>query len=240
MPLIDVERRDRVAVLTLDDRRRRNAMSLAMAAEIGSALDELEVDDSVGAVVVTGRPPAFCSGADLGSLGGSDREAILGIYEGFLRIARSPLPSIAAVNGAAVGAGMNLVLVCDLCLAAPDARFDSRFLQLGIHPGGGHTWMLPRVAGRQTLSAMVLFGEVLDGEQAVARGLAWRCVAPDQLLDAACELAGRAARVRAELREATKRTLRDMPSIAAHGAAVERELGPQVESLVGLRQGHTD
>ena len=69
------------------------------------------------------------------------------IYEGFLRIGRSPLPTIAAVNGAAVGAGMNLALVCDVRIAATRARFDTRFLQLGLHPGGGHTWMFRRIAG---------------------------------------------------------------------------------------------
>ena len=193
MKFVHTEIHDRVAVLTLDDAARRNAMSLEMAGEVALTFDRLEGDPNVGAVVMTGRPPAFCSGADLGSLGKSDREAILGIYEGFLRVGRSPLPSIAAVNGPAVGAGMNLVLVCDLCLAAPTARFDSRFLQLGIHPGGGHTWMLPRVAGRQTLNAMVLFGEALDGEEAVRHGLAWRCVAQEALVAEAVALAARAA-----------------------------------------------
>lgn len=234
MNLIHTEIQNRVAILTLDDPARRNAMSLQMAGEITDVFDRLEGDPNVGAVVVTGRAPAFCSGADLGSLGSSDREAILGIYEGFLRVARSPLPSIAAVNGPAVGAGMNLVLVCDLCLAAPEARFDSRFLQLGIHPGGGHTWMLPRVAGRQTLSAMVLFGEVLDAEEAVRRGLAWKCVASESLVADAVGLAERAARVSAPLRAETKKTLREMPTITSHAEAVERELGPQLESLTNL------
>ncbi len=110
-------------------------------------MDGIEADPSVGAIVVTGAPPAFCAGADLGNLAEVDGERLGAIYEGFLRIARSSLPTLAAVNGAAVGAGMNLALGCDVRLAARRARFDTRFLQLGLHPGGGHTWMLRRSPG---------------------------------------------------------------------------------------------
>src|SRR4029453_11341326 len=85
------------------------------------------------------------------------------IYEGFLRVGRSPLPTIAAVNGAAVGAGVNLALACDVILAGESARFDTRFIDLGLHPGGGHTWMLQRRIGSQAAAALVLFGRVLDG-----------------------------------------------------------------------------
>ncbi|NBY57565.1 MAG: hypothetical protein EBQ57_04425, partial [Actinobacteria bacterium] len=106
-----------------------------------------------GVVIVTGTPPAFCAGANLGNLAEATRESLLDIYEGFLRIARSPLPTIAAVNGAAVGAGMNLALGCDLRIAAESAKFDTRFLQLGLHPGGGNTWMQLRIAGLQTTMA---------------------------------------------------------------------------------------
>ena len=103
--------------------------------------------------------------------------------KGFLRIARSPLPTLAAVNGAAVGAGMNLALGCDVRLAARRAKFDTRFLQIGLHPGGGHTWMLRRIAGPQAAMAAVVFGEVLDGAEAERVGLAYRCVDDDALLD---------------------------------------------------------
>src|SRR5205823_197881 len=106
------------------------------------------------------------------------------VYEGFLRVARSPLPTVAAVNGAAVGAGMNLALCCDVRIAGRSARFDTRFLKLGLHPGGGHTWMLQRAIGPQGAAAMVLFGDVLNGEAAEKCGLVWRCVDDDALLDA--------------------------------------------------------
>ena len=139
-------------------------------------------------------PPAFCAGANLGNLAEAGETSLGAIYEGFLRIARSPLPTLAAVNGAAVGAGMNLALGCDVRLAARRAKFDTRFLQIGLHPGGGHTWMLRRIAGPQTAMAAVVFGEVLDGAEAERVGLVHRCVDDDQLLDAAQAMAARAAR----------------------------------------------
>src|SRR6185369_15651977 len=133
-----------------------------------------------GALVVTGAAPAFCAGANLGNLGSAEGPGLRTIYEGFLRIARTPLPTLAAVNGAAVGAGMNMALGCDVRVAARRARFDTRFLQLGIHPGGGHTWMLRRIVGPQAAFAGVVFGEVMDGTEAERIGLVHRCVEDDQ------------------------------------------------------------
>ena len=231
MTSIDVQVTDGVGVLTLNAPERRNAFDLAMCDETAAALDELEADDGVGALVVTGRGSAFCAGADLSHLGASQREGLLAIYEGFLRVARSPLPTIAAVNGAAVGAGMNLALAADVRLAGDSARFDTRFLQLGIHPGGGHTWMLQRIAGPQATAAMVLFGEVLSGEEAAACGLAWRCVPDDDLLETTLALARRAAAAPRELVHRTKATIADVATIAAHPAAVERELVDQAWSV---------
>src|SRR5688500_15077000 len=108
---------DGVAVLTIAAPDRRNALTLPLTDDIVAAVDRLEADDDVRALVVTGEPPAFCAGADLSHLGSSQREGLTRIYQGFLRIGQSPLPTIAAVNGAAVGAGVNLALVCDVILA---------------------------------------------------------------------------------------------------------------------------
>ena len=231
MAQVHVERRDRVAVLTLDDPERRNALTLDLCDAVAGAMDELESDDGIGAVIVTGAGPAFCAGADLSQLGESRRDGLLAIYEGFLRIARSPLPTLAAVNGAAVGAGMNLALGCDVRLAGRSARFDTRFLDLGIHPGGGHTWMFRRIAGQQAALAAVVFGQVLDGPEAERVGLAWRCVEDDELLDLAVTMAARAASAPPELSRRVKRTIQDMASIESHDAAVERELTDQLWSM---------
>ena len=153
------------------------------------------------------------------------------MYEGFLRVGRSPLPTIAAVNGPAVGAGMNLALVCDVRLAGASARFDTRFLQLGIHPGGGHTWMLQRAVGSSAAAAMVLFGEVLSGADAERVGLVWRCVEDAALMDEAVELGTRAAAAPRELLLRTKATMADVALLDDHDAAVDRELETQLWSM---------
>ncbi len=230
MSLIECRTADGVATVTLADPDRRNAMTLPMCDEVGECLDQLEADPDIGALVVTGAPPAFCAGADLSHLGDAEEEGLLAIYQGFLRIGASPLPTIAAVNGAAVGAGMNLALSCDVRLAGASARFDTRFLQIGIHPGGGHTWMYQRIAGPQAAAAAVLFGEVLDGAEAQRTGLAYRCVADDELLDAAQTMAARAAAAPGDLVRRTKTTLREIPSCADQMAAMHYELGPQAWS----------
>ena len=223
-----------VAVLTLDAPDRRNAITLSMCEEIAAACDAVESDPAVGAIVVTGAGSAFCAGADLSHLGGdhgrSTEEGLLAIYEGFLRIARSPLPTIAAVNGAAVGAGLNLALACDVRVAGHSARYDARFLQLGIHPGDGCTWLLNRIVGPQAAAAMVLFGEILDGADSERVGLSWRCVPDGELVATAITLAERAAAAPRDLVLRTKATLADTTTITDHAAAVNRELGDQAWS----------
>ncbi|MBM3684102.1 MAG: enoyl-CoA hydratase [Actinobacteria bacterium] len=231
MSRVLVEIADRVATVTLNDPARRNALDLAFCDEMMAAFDEIEANLAVGAVVVTGANPAFCAGADLSHLGASAEEGLLAIYEGFLRVGRCPLPTIAAVNGAAVGAGMNLALVTDLRVAGRSARFDSRFLQLGIHPGGGHTWMLRRIAGPETAFAVDLFGEILDGPAAERAGIVWKCVEDDQLLDEARRLAGVAAAGPPELVAKIKTSLHHVATIDEHRDAVMYELVPQAWSV---------
>ncbi|GGM52450.1 enoyl-CoA hydratase [Longimycelium tulufanense] len=228
-----VERRDGVAVVTVHDPDRRNALSLDLSDQLADAVVSCAEDEQVSALVVTGAPPAFCAGADLTALGAAKEEGLRRIYAGFLAVAACPLPTVAAVNGAAVGAGLNLALACDVRLAGPRARFDARFLQLGIHPGGGMTWMLHRQVGPQTAAAMALFGEVLDAEAAVRAGLALRVVdgEPTDLVAGAVRLAGTAAEAPRELVLTTKRTMRATAAIPDHPSAVEAELRPQVESM---------
>ena len=230
MALVLLEIADGVATLTLNNPDERNTMTAPMVAEIVAAMDRIEGDSAIGALVVTGTAPAFCAGANLGNLAEADGDSLGVIYEGFLRIARSPLPTIAAVNGAAVGAGMNLALGCDVRIAAKRAKFDTRFLQLGIHPGGGHTWMLRRIVGPQVTAATVLFGEVLDGAEAQRVGLAYRCVEDADLLTVAHEMAARAASAPRELVIETKKTLAAMADVQTHPEAVARELTPQLWS----------
>ncbi|MEM9515462.1 MAG: enoyl-CoA hydratase [Actinomycetota bacterium] len=230
MSLVLTSVADRVATLTLNNPDERNTLTAPMVAEIVAAMDAFEADDGVGAVVVTGTPPAFCAGANLGNLSEATGESLGNIYEGFLRIARSPLPTVAAVNGSAVGAGMNLALGCDVRIVADRAKLDTRFLQLGIHPGGGHTWMLRRIVGPQATMAAVVFGQVLDGPEAERIGLAWRSVAGDELMATAQEFARGAASAPRELAITTKASVQKMADIDTHDAAVAAELEPQLWS----------
>jgi len=231
--LLDVQIESGTALLTLADPDRRNVLSGALVSEIVEAFDALEADPGVTAIVLTGAGPAFCAGADLADLmaaAGGDVSGVERIYEGFLRVARSPLPTVAAVNGPAVGAGLNLALACDVRIAAASAWFETRFLKLGLHPGGGHTWMLHRLVGPQTAAAMVLFGEPLDGAAAVAVGLAYRCVPDAELLDAARSLAAGVSDAEPELVRRVKRSLGAAPA-RTHEEALAAETEEQMWSL---------
>jgi enoyl-CoA hydratase len=214
---------DRVATLTLNNPDERNTMTAPMVEEIVAAMDAFEADEGVGAVVVTGTPPAFCAGANLGNLAEATGESLGVIYEGFLRIARSPLPTLAAVNGAAVGAGMNLALGCDVRICSDRAKLDTRFLQLGIHPGGGHTWMFRRIAGPQAAMAAVIYGQVLDGQEAERVGLAYKSVPDEDLLEYAHEFAAKAASVPRQLAIEAKQTILDMVDVETDPAALEHQ-----------------
>ena len=230
--MIQLEIADRVATITLDDPDRRNTISSALNAELIATMDELEQRDDVGALVVTGAGRAFCAGADLDDLAACrDEETLRGIYSGFLRVAGSPLPTVAAVNGPAVGAGLNMALACDVIVAGESARFDTRFLQIGLHPGGGNTWRLRRITDLQSTMALVVFGEVVDGARAAQIGLAWSCVPDAELLDVARGIAGRAAAGPPELVRRMKATIQATDAVTTSDEAVALEVGPQLWSL---------
>ena len=133
--LVLVQVEDRVAVITVNDPDRRNAVTAEMSAALRAAVDGAEADPEVHAVIVTGAGKAFCAGANLTALGEAAEDGLRVIYDGFLAVANCTLPTIAAVNGPAVGAGLNLALAADVRIAGPAAMFDPRFQKLGIHPG---------------------------------------------------------------------------------------------------------
>ena len=230
--LVRVE--DRVAVITVNDPDRRNAVTAAMSAALRSAVESAQADPGVHAIVVTGAGRAFCAGADLSALGAATEDGLRAIYDGFLAVANCTLPTIAAVNGPAVGAGLNLALAADVRIAGPRALFDPRFQQLGIHPGGGATWMLHRAVGVQVARAALLFGKSFDAEAAVRYGLALE-IAEDPVA-AALELAAGPASAPREVVVATKGSMRATANPGVidtdqHRLAVETELGPQARSI---------
>jgi enoyl-CoA hydratase len=169
---------DGVRVLTLNDPDRRNALSPTLQAELGAAADAVRDDRSARVLVVAGNGPAFSAGADLPALFGNvDREiaeirtGLHGVYDSFLRVRRLEIPTIAAVHGAAVGAGVNLAMCCDVRIAGPAARFGVTFTKLGLHPGGGCTYFLTHALGRQRAMALILDGGALDAAEALQLGL---------------------------------------------------------------------
>jgi enoyl-CoA hydratase len=225
---------DRVALITVNDPDRRNAVTDEISAGLRAAVHRADADPQVHAVVVTGAGTAFCAGADLSALGEAAEAGLPRLYDGFLAIADCTLPTVAAVNGPAVGAGLNLALACDVRIAGPNALFDARFQKLGIHPGGGMTWMLQRAVGPQVARAALLFGMRFDAQAAVRYGIA--LTVADDPVAAARELATGPAGAPREVVIATKATMRATISPGAidtnqHAAAVRAELGPQAESI---------
>jgi enoyl-CoA hydratase len=223
-----------VALITVNDPDRRNAVTDEISAGLRLTLEDAQNDPNVHAVVVTGAGKAFCAGADLSALGAAAEDGLRRLYDGFLAVADCTLPTVAAVNGPAVGAGLNLALACDVRIAGPAALFDARFQKLGIHPGGGMTWMLQRAVGPQVARAALLFGMRFDADAAVRHGLALEVA--DDPVAAARQLAAGPASAPREVVIATKATMRATSSPGSidtelHAAAVRAELGPQAESI---------
>jgi enoyl-CoA hydratase len=201
-PAVELERDGAVAVITVSNPTVRNALTLDMAAQLTAACEEVDADPSIGGVVVRGAGGTFCSGADTRTWvstyadGSSDQayaETDL-MYNSFVRVGQLRVPTIAAVRGAAVGAGFNLALATDLRLVAKEARLLAGFLRAGIHPGGGFFTIARRVAGREATAAMGLFSEEVSGDRAVELGLAWEAVPDSDVEGRAVELASRVAR----------------------------------------------
>lgn len=234
MAYVDLAIKNHCAVITLNRPEQRNTLTAEMCLELVQTTNRIETDNDVKVMVVTGSGPAFCAGADLGDLlaaGRGEGEKLKQIYAGFQAIADARLPTIAAINGPAVGAGMNLALACDIRLVSESARLDTRFLNIGIHPGGGHTWMLHRQVNWQTASAMLLLGDVVSAEEAVRLGLAWRCLPDDQLLEATLDYAANAAKTPRELLIKTKSTLQETRWVRHQQEALDLEYEKQVWSL---------
>ena len=240
MPEVRIDRDGGVAVLTLAAPQRRNALTVEMAQELVAACAQLDGDAGVGAVVIAAEGPTFCAGGDRATLAnvGADPaapsayHALATIYQAFTRVGELEAPTIAAVAGHAVGAGLNLAMATDLRVVAEDALIASGFIPIGLHPGGGHTTLLTRTGQREAAAALALFGERLDGRRAAELGLAWRAVPADQVLETALEL----ARVPAADPELARRTARSLRLVAGPpalpwAAALEAERSSQMWSM---------
>ena len=185
-----------VALLVLDNPALRNAMSEEMTASWVAAIDELVADRSLRAVVVTGEGSAFCSGGITSWLAGEPgvsvdhlRTRMISFYRAWLSIRRLEVPTIAALNGAAIGAGLCMPLACDLRFATPGAKLGVPFLKLGLHPGMAGTFLLPNVVGATAARDLFLTGRLVQGEEALRLGLVSRLIEPESFLDEVLEIA---------------------------------------------------
>jgi enoyl-CoA hydratase len=237
---LTLDRADGIAVITMRAPERRNALTLEMARAMIEACDTIDADRSIGAVIVTGEGNYFCAGGDRSVLAraGEDPSApdtyerMSTIYNAFARVGRLEPPSIAAIRGGALGAGLNLALATDLRVVAEDATLLSGFVPIGLHPGGGHALLLARTGNRETANALQLFGQRLTGPEAVTRGLAWTAVPAESVDSTARELAA----VPAADPELARRTALSMRRIAgppaiSWEAALDLERAPQMWSM---------
>lgn len=183
---------EHVRVLTLHRPERRNALDLATIEALVGTLRDLDADDDVRAIVLTGSDPVFCAGLDLAEVGSGVIDlAAIGERgdDPWVVLQQVTTPTIAAVNGAAVTGGLELVLDCDLAIASEAARFADTHGRVGIHPSGGLTVLLPRFVGRRNALGMSLTGRFVDADEAHTMGLVNAVVPHDELLDAAVEAA---------------------------------------------------
>jgi enoyl-CoA hydratase/carnithine racemase len=201
---------DTVAVVEID-RPPHNFVSVELMRDLADALGDIDGDRALRAVVLASAGKSFSAGADLASptgVGGSGMEGINPLYVQAVRLFSTKKPMVAAIQGAAVGAGLGLALVADFRIAAPEARFASNFVKLGFHPGFGITYTLPRLIGVQRASLMCLTGRRIKGEEALAWGLADQVVPVDALRAAAIALAREVAENAPLAVQSTRATLR--------------------------------
>jgi enoyl-CoA hydratase len=231
MPTVLFEVRDNVALITLNNPEKRNMLTQQVFEQIVNAVAEAEANVDVKALIVTAVGKVFCAGGQLADLT-PNKQVLENIYSGFLSVANCKLPTIAAINGPAVGAGFNLAIGCDVRIVTEAARFEPRFFGLGLHPGGGNTWMLRQIANWNTAAGMLLFSQSLTGREAVEKGLAWKTVKAENLLAEAFEFTANIRQLPRELLLRTKQTLRQAGETnRSHREILELETAQQLWSI---------
>ena len=185
-----------IATITLSDEANLNAMSEEMAEEFQEAVSTLKGNKSLRAVILTGAGRAFSAGGHLEMLEKKrtiepeeNYRLMLDFYDSFLSILSLDVPLIAAINGAAVGAGLCVACACDMRIASESAKLGFTFLKLGLHPGMGGTFLLPRIVGRAVATELLLTARIIDAQESLRLGLVSQVVARDKLLDCAHAIA---------------------------------------------------
>ena len=223
---IIVERKDRVGVITLDRPKALNALCAALIDELGQALDDLEADDGIGCILLTGSEKAFAAGADIKEMKEKSFQDVMAedfITVGWERVSRTRKPVIAAVAGYALGGGCEVAMMADMIVAADNAKFGQPEITLGTIPGAGGTQRLTRAVGKAKAMDLCLTGRMMDAEEAERSGLVARVVSLDKLqeeaLSAAEKIAAMSLPVTLMAKEAVNRAFE---STLAEGVKFER------------------
>jgi enoyl-CoA hydratase len=223
-----VERRGAVGIVTLNRPQALNALNAALIAELGMAFDDLEADPTIGAIVLTGNDKAFAAGADIKEM--AEKTYIEAYTEDFItrgweRVAQCRKPVIAAVAGFALGGGCEVAMMCDIVIAAENARFGQPEIQLGTMPGAGGTQRLPRFIGKAKAMDLCLTGRMMDAAEGERAGLVSRIVAPDQLMPEAIAVAERIGQLSRPVAMMVKEAVnRAFETTLAEGVRFERRL----------------
>lgn len=256
-PLILEQRDGDVVTLTFNDPDHRNAMTEAMGVDFAERIGRLAADDSLRAVILTGAGRAFSAGGDMTMLEARAaegrarpglarrpiRDTMRSFYTLFLSVRDLPCPTIAALNGHAIGAGFCVALACDVRLAAAEGRFGLNFTRLGVHPGMAATWTLPRLVGPARAAELLYTGRLVDGTEAAQIGLANRALPTAEVLPAARALAAEMAIAAPLANRATKRalarsldaTIEDQLSFEASEQAITFESEDVHEGLAAIQ-----
>ncbi|MBC7139797.1 MAG: enoyl-CoA hydratase/isomerase family protein [Defluviimonas sp.] len=253
-PLVLLDISDRIATVTLNDPARRNPVSgTAMIAALLEALAKVQADPEVSVMILTGADPAFCAGGDIKEM--SDPESVFrkeplaaaqAYVDGVQRLPQAlynlDVPTIAAVNGPAVGAGCDLTMMCDMRIASDRAKFGEVFLNLGIIPGDAGSWFMLRRLGHQKAADLTFSGRMVDAAEALEMGMVLEVVAHDRLMERARERAAviaskspRAVRVAKRLmRNAERMDLPDFLNSAAAYQALMHQTEDHREALAAF------
>jgi enoyl-CoA hydratase len=223
-----VERRGAVGIVTLNRPQALNALNAGLIAELAQAFDDLEADDAIGAIVLTGNDKAFAAGADIKEM--ADKTYMQAYAEDFItsgweRVGQCRKPVVAAVAGFALGGGCEVAMMCDIVIAAENARFGQPEINLGTMPGAGGTQRLPRFIGKAKAMDLCLTGRMMDAAEAERAGLVSRIVPADKVLDEAIAVAERIGQMSRPIAMMVKESVnRAFETTLAEGVRFERRL----------------
>jgi enoyl-CoA hydratase/carnithine racemase len=197
---LSYEKKDKVAILAMNEPKSLNALSNQMREELAWQIDQIRHDPEVRVLVLTGQGSSFCSGGDLKSVfemfnekPAQAHQTVVNFYQAFLSLKKLDIPTIAVVKGHTIGAGLCLAMACDMIIASSDTKMSMSFIKIGIIPGMGGTYALPRLVGTSKALELCLLGDPFDAQEALRIGLVNHVVDADQLMEFSLNFASRIA-----------------------------------------------